>query len=311
MKNNFKIVTHNGNFHADDVFAVATLELWLEKNDSGSFFNKKIDFEIIRTRNPEMIAQGDFVIDVGGEYDPIKKKFDHHQIGGGGKRSNGILYSSFGLVWKEYGEKICGSADIANLIDKKLAQPIDAEDNGVDLYRIIYSEIKPYAIGDLIDIYNFLSKQEEKENLDGNFLQAVAVAKNIVKREIEIAKKELVERQYVEQIYQMAENKKIIILDKEIGDKSWEMVLSNYPNTLYIVRPDGSSQNWKVKAVRNSLLSFENRKRLPSVWAGKADEELVQITGVPDAVFCHNQGFVAVAKTKEGALELARLAVEA
>ena len=310
MKNDFKIVTHSGNFHADDVFAVATLELWLEKNNPGGFFNK-VDVEIARTRDPEIIAQGDFVVDVGGEYDPVKKIFDHHQVGGGGNHPNGIPYSSVGLVWREYGEKICESVEIAGMINKKLVQPIDAEDNGVDLYKTIYPEVKPYAMGDLIDVYNFLSKQGKKESLDDNFLQAVVMAKNILVREIEMAKKELEERNYVEQIYQRAEDKRIIILDKEIGDKSWENVLSKYQDVLYVVRQDGSSQNWKVKAVRDNLLSFENRKKLPSAWAGKTDEELAQITSVPEAVFCHNQGFVVVAKTKEGALKLARLAVEA
>lgn len=307
--NKVKIITHSGNFHADDVFAVATLELWLEKNNVGGFFNKT-DFEIVRTRNPEIIAQGDFVVDVGGEYDSTKKIFDHHQVGGGGKRSNGIPYSSFGLVWKEYGEKICKSSEMAMIIDKKLVQPIDAEDNGIDLYKPIYPDIKPYTIGDLMDAYNFLSKTNKKENLNENFLQAVVWAKNILEREIEIANKEMEERQYVEQVYQASENKKIIILGKEISDKSWEVVLSNYPDTLYIVKPDGSSQNWKVKVARDSLSSFENRKSLPKAWAGKVDKELAQITGVPEAVFCHNQRFVAVAKTKEGAVKLAQLAVE-
>ena len=54
--NDKKIVTHDGNFHADDVFSVAALKCIFPS------------FELIRTRNPEIIAKADIVLDVGGEY---------------------------------------------------------------------------------------------------------------------------------------------------------------------------------------------------------------------------------------------------
>jgi len=36
---------------------------------------------------------------------------------------------------------------------------------------------------------------------------------------------------------------------------------------------------------------------------------LAKVTGVPDATFCHNGRFLAVAKSKEGALKLAEIAL--
>ena len=56
-----KLVTHNGSFHADDVFACALLALVLENEDE--------KFEVIRTRDEKIIKEGDFVFDVGGIYD--------------------------------------------------------------------------------------------------------------------------------------------------------------------------------------------------------------------------------------------------
>ena len=47
----------------------------------------------------------------------------------------------------------------------------------------------------------------------------------------------------------------------------------------------------------------------PKSWSGKRGEELAEITGVKDAVFCHNDIFFAVAKSKEGAIELAKKAI--
>lgn len=104
--NDLTVVTHNGNFHADDVFSIAALRLVLP------------DFKLVRTRDTQLIAQADIVIDVGGEYDPAAGRFDHHQRGGAGARENGIPYSSFGLVWQKYGLQLChGDENIVNAVD--------------------------------------------------------------------------------------------------------------------------------------------------------------------------------------------------
>jgi len=63
--------------------------------------------------------------------------------------------------------------------------------------------------------------------------------------------------------------------------------------------------------MRNNPMRYENRKNFPEAWAGKRDGELARATGVPDALFCHTNRFLAVAKTKEGALALAKLAIDA
>jgi len=307
--NRVKIITHNGGFHADDVFAVATVRLWLEKNGSKNIFGKT-KIEVIRTRNLEIIAKGDFVVDVGGEYNVDKKIFDHHQAGGAGKHPNGIPYSSFGLVWKEYGKDICDSQEVADVINKRIVQPVDAVDNGVDLCNLIYPEVQPYFISDLIGIYNFVPKKKRGGNLDENFLQAVGLVGDVLEREIEMAQIEVEEKKYVDEIYRGSDDKEIIILEKDISDKSWGAVLVQYNEPLYVVKPDGGSQNWKMKTVRKNLFSFESRKDLPKEWAGKIGDELVRETGVESAIFCHNKRFIVVAKTKEGAMELGRLAVE-
>src|SRR3989344_2675707 len=93
MKDSKKlIVVHDGGFHADDVFSVAALLLYL----SG-------DAKVVRTRDPRIIESGDFVVDVGGVYDAERNRLDHHQTGGAGARTNGIPYAAFGLVWKKFG----------------------------------------------------------------------------------------------------------------------------------------------------------------------------------------------------------------
>ena len=122
-----KLVTHNGSFHTDDIFAAAMLSMILERNGEA--------YEIIRTRDPEIIKDGDFVFDVGGTYDEALNRFDHHQVGGAGKGEQGIEYSSFGLMWKKFGEEFAGSQKVADIIQKKLVAPVDAHDNGFDLVK--------------------------------------------------------------------------------------------------------------------------------------------------------------------------------
>ncbi|MDQ5931189.1 MAG: hypothetical protein QG674_355, partial [Patescibacteria group bacterium] len=100
-------VTHNGSFHTDDVFATATLQL----------FYAERDLTIVRSREEKDIDSADIVFDVGGIYDPKTLRFDHHQKGGAGERENGIPYSSFGLIWKEYGAVLCGGAEVAQVVD--------------------------------------------------------------------------------------------------------------------------------------------------------------------------------------------------
>ena len=87
-----KVAVHSGSFHPDDISAIAILSLYLKKR-----------LKIYRTRDPKVWAEMDYLFDVGGEYDPSKNKFDHHQTGWNMKRENGIKYSSAGLAWNHFG----------------------------------------------------------------------------------------------------------------------------------------------------------------------------------------------------------------
>ena len=61
-----------------------------------------------RSRDPEVWKDADILIDVGGEYDPARHRYDHHQKGFAETFGHGhsIKLSSAGLVYKHFGEKI-------------------------------------------------------------------------------------------------------------------------------------------------------------------------------------------------------------
>ncbi len=293
-----KIITHSGNFQPDEVLGVATLLLLFP------------EAEIVRTRDIQVIegkSKDDIVLDVGLKYDSEANFFDHHQEGGAGQRENGVPYASFGLIWKHFGERASGSARAAASIEEKLVWSIDAEDNGIDTYQKANKNFKPYLF--IAAIIAFLPTWQEKEKVstDKAFSDAVAFAQIVLKREIVKANSFIDGESRVEQAYQQAEDKRIIILDNSY---SWRDVITKHSEPLFVIMNDGVQTTWAVSAIGKDGVTFQSRKLFPQSWAGKKGSELAAITGVPDANFCHNGRFITIANSKEGALKLAQIAVE-
>lgn len=291
-----KIVTHDSSFHTDDIFAVATLLEFLGEG------------EVIRSRDLEKINSADYVVDVGLVYNPELKRFDHHQVGGAGARENGIQYASFGLVWKEFGQKLSGGEREAELIDRELVQPIDAHDNGMAIAEYKFKGVREYTIGD------FFSSHITKEDVGADrlheiFMDLVRIARELLRREIVKARDAIQGEDLLIKIYQASVDKRLI----EIPDDSlpWRQIFGNLPEPIFVLYP-GRDKKWRIKAVPDFSKPYGNeRKNLPASWGGKVDKELQDITGVPDAIFAHRGLFMAAAESKEGALELAKKALNA
>lgn len=294
------IVVHNGTFHPDDVCAAAALTLLLELQGE--------TVTIIRTRDETIIDSADYVCDVGGVFDSAKNRFDHHQIGGAGARSNGIQYASFGLVWKTYGLQVCGNNQwIADFIEQKLVAAIDATDNGQAVAQNNYDDAKPYEFTDVIFslLPTWLEPATEEVLLE-KFKEAVAFAHQVITREIKKATDIFSAELEVENIYNNTADKRIIVLDRYYP---WKKKLQLYPEPQLCVFPNDIVGTWIVYCVPEDMSAFTSRKLLPESWAGLRDNEFAQLTGVADAVFCHRSRFMAVAQTKEGALALAKQAI--
>jgi uncharacterized UPF0160 family protein len=294
MEKIYRIITHSGTFHSDEILAVAALELYLDGKP----------YEVVRSRDPRVWETGDFVVDVGMEYDPLRGRFDHHQEGGAGTRENGIPYSSFGLVWKHFGEAIAGSKEIADAIDRKLGYPIDLGDNGIESYEPTDYDVHPYLLHNIVLAYRPTWKEGEIQDI--RFFELVRMFRSLIEREIIVERDRIEGERLVEEAYHAAEDKRLIVLD---GQYPWQDVLSKKPEPLYVVKPKHQSTGWEVECVRDDVHRFANRKSLPAAWSAKSDGTFAEITGVPDAVFCHAKLWVAVARSKEGALALARLAL--
>ena len=282
------IATHNGNFHADDVFSIAALK---------SVFPS---FKLIRTRDLELIAKADLVIDVGGEYDADAGRFDHHQRGGAGERENEIPYSSFGLIWQKYGLEICdGNQRVANAIDAGLVSTIDADDCG-------YGE-RPEGISLSRTVSMFNPTWQEESDFDAGFDEAVEFAARLLTRFIASASAGINAKSIVAEAIESAEDPRVIVLEKYIPWK--KTVLKNSEEALYVLYPSQTGQ-WRIQTVPVEQASFDNRKPLPKAWAGLSGEELKEATGLDDAMFCHNGLFIAGAESFESTMKMASMALD-
>ena len=292
-------VTHNGAFHTDDLFATATLSILNNGN-----------IKIIRTRDSEVFKKADYVYDVGGDYNPINNIFDHHQRGGAGNRENGIPYSSFGLIWKTYGEKICGSKEVALEIDKKLAQPIDAIDNGIDLTVSKFKNVEQYTVNNIFKAF-YPTWDEDVNDVDKIFEQEVKKIIPLLGREIKVAQSNIKGEKIIMEDYSMAQDKRIIILSKPFHRFLVRDVLPKLPEPLYYICPSGHSDEWKVETVSVTSDTMESRKLFPESWRGftNGDPKLREVTGVDDVIFCHKSGYLIHVKSKEGAIKLAEKAI--
>lgn len=285
-----KIVTHNGHFHADEILAVAVLLI------------KYPDAEIVRSRDQEIINSGDIVVDVGHVYNPEKFKFDHHQQGGAGKRENGIPYASSGLVWKQFGQELAGGVEEAQLVDETLIVPVDAEDNGIVFSKAIVEGLREYSLGDFFE--SFAKGAHTLEVAEAAFFKALPIAIELMRREINIVRRRVSDWNYVRKIYDKSDNKQVIILPTYA---SWSRVLTP-TETMFVVYPrtDG---NWGAQAVLKKPNTFDRKKLFPENWAGLSGDDLAKISGVSDAFFCHRHRHLAGAKSMEGALKLAEIAL--
>jgi uncharacterized UPF0160 family protein len=289
------IATHDGSFHADEVFAVAALSLLGDPP------------EVVRTRDPEALKAADWRVDVGFRDDARAGDFDHHQRGFEAARANGVRYASFGLVWREFGARVCGDdAEAAAAVDETLVQTVDANDTGQRLTETIVDGVRPFSISAVIGGFNAqwdetLSPEQARARFDA----ALALARDVLTREIAAAASGRRAERIVRAAIAAASDPRVVELTV---NAPWKRVL--VPETaeaLFVIYP--KRQGFGLEAVPAVLGSFENRRDLPAAWGGLEGPDLVAVTGVDDALFCHAKRFLAVASSHDGITRLAELAL--
>ena len=278
------LVTHSGRFHADEIFATAMV-LMIQ------------DHDIIRTRDEEIIAKADIVLDVGAEYIPEKNRFDHHQNSFTRERKDGTPFATAGLIWEHYGSEIFKAKNLTddyeiqfaiNWVDQKIISDIDAVDNGM------FSEDPRPSISLIIAMMNEKSTADE-EAQQAAFNKALVFTTDILNNFINSA---ITEARVIIELEAAVKNVTdgILILEENLSFKDF---LRSQPHIKRVVYP----RNDEVYGV------FCNTQinHLPEKLRGLRSEELNQVTGLTDTVFCHKSGFMAVCESLESALIIARM----
>ena len=284
------VVTHNATFHADDIFSVALLDIVYDGH-----------IKVTRSRDAKIITSADIVVDTGSVYDSKKNRYDHHQPEGAGDRGDGIPYASCGLIWKHFGRKIVPDITAWTLIDTELIKQIDATDNAVELFTSTKVPEDYWDFDKILKTFN--PKNRESKNADTEFMYAVRFIKKFLLIYFEKVSEQVSFWDFVEKSYASAQDKRIIVLSE---GGSWFTPILAKPEPLFVIYPSQDKKTWHVRGVPQSKASFEVRRPLPDSWRGKNGAELADASGVSDAVFCHRTGYLATAKTLEGAIKLAK-----
>ena len=288
--------THSGAFHADDVFALATLSMLYP------------EYEIHRSREPEVWDKCDFLVDVGGVYDHEKRIYDHH-FKNGPAYSDGLPMSSIGLVWYHYGAQVCGSKIVADRVCKKIIRQLDANDNGVSLSKKIEGapNVREVSLAGSIAMMNPVDHSKADEVFAGEVVRARLLLNSAISK----AKHWMDSRQGLKTALAsaLAEKRAYIMVPE---DCNWAEHLFNSADNdkiLYAVYPHG--EKWYIRTVPSRPGDFSNRKDLPHTWAGLRDEGFSEAAGVPDGIFCHHGLFICATGSRESTIKLVNDAINA
>lgn len=287
---NILVATHDGKFHADEVFAIAIL--------------KRVHphLKVIRTRDEEKINGADIKIDVGMKYDFKENYFDHHQSNFDFKRKNGIPYSSAGLIWKHFGKEILNSKEAFNYVDEKLIQFIDANDSGVKTFEPKIGSV--YNISYLINSFN--PEFIENKSHDSQFKVALNLAESVLEREIIRAKSYEKSSKIVKNAIKKYGDKNYVVIN--ISNIMWRDFIIGNPKINFVVNP--TTDRWVSNSVPKKMDSFERDILFPKKWRGLENNLLEEVSGVKGALFCHKDGFIVSSKTKDGAIKLTEIALQ-
>jgi uncharacterized UPF0160 family protein len=316
------LYTHNGLFHADDVFAAAMFSI---------MFNE--DIKIVRGGDDSIPADTEnwIVFDIGGG------ELDHHTPEN--KENNGVHpgtnvpYASCGLVWRKYYHEILSAVNcpdkymdkVYEKLERSLILGIDGHDNGFDgvndacsdmpnlqddQKKILISQASvPYTVSRMIADFN--PSWESDRNPDAAFMDAVSFARDILFNRFDSIMDALDARDFIYQHIDFSSDHMMvlehfapwqgIVTSRSRGDEKAK-------DLWYVVSP-ALRGGWNVQCVLDDPDDRTSyRHPLPESWYGLRAEELQNACGVADARFCHPSGFLCGADSEAGALSMADIA---
>lgn len=290
------LYTHSGDFHSDELVAIALIQQFAcPEGDT---------VDVVRTRHKERLAEAladpdVFVVDVGSQYDSDARNFDHHQAGGGDAWPDGLPKSSCGLVWSwlrdtgrldHLGEAVC------DRMEQELIRPIDAHDNGVDRW-------------DFAPMFRMFNRTGGSERVvREQFEQALGLAQSLVTNQLHQVRSDLEAETYLRECWAQAQEdgERLVVVRRELGNRTAPTLLarlSGFEADLLLYPQSMSQKNskWFIRALPEGEGAPDYRMRVPTELRGRQNVELdVGLSAPAKLVFVHNSGFLAQV---EGSLE--------
>lgn len=277
-----EVVTHNGEFHCDEVMAVAILRLCVGK------------FKLIRTRDPEFLKnkKGRIIVDVG------ESTFDHH-----GKSMT--FHGPFKKVEVDtflYNIPHCGASLVARSLERL---------NRLIIGKKLYSELYEICVQDngirgvpferprtsFVHMFN-MAWNEDRQQQDKAFEKAVEVVVEVLRRIMATDNSDMFGQVICEKL---PLNQKIVLLPT--AGLPWAPKLALPESEAVYVVYQGDNDTWYVQCVPVSPEDWKSRRKdLPLEWLDKSRND-------GDFIFCHSGRFIAGFKTKEAALRAAQEAL--
>lgn len=312
-----RIVTHNGKIHSDEVSAIALL--------SSYFSNKNIEVSVLRSRNSEKFLESDYLVDVGGEYDHSRNKYDHHQSNFT-ETWEGFQtpLSSAGLIWRHYGKDIVEMylsnlsnnfeqydqgfnysettiKELVNMIYEKLIYDIDANDNGISTTP----EQTSLNISEIVSSINGIVTDEVSQNT--NFNRAVSLVGNI----FDIKFREIINSYFnfqkdLETVSTLDLSKEYLILDTNIPTVFKCLEKLDPENVVkFCIFSDINKLEYTVKARRTKGEKY-------SPICPILPEEFLKsnVTNPEQIIFIHRASFIAKTTSLSAAEEIVQWSLE-
>lgn len=271
-----KIVTHNGVFHADEVFAIATL----------CVFTKVAleDCEIIRTRDEKIIAEAQanpnvFVIDVGLQVSYPNQNFDHHQ--------DKDMVASNMLIMDWVSQIKFSTAFRQEILPfyKGISNYDTNNESIIQKYATFDTKGEYRLASHIISGFNRAPMSPEQ---DAQFLKAVEFAISIVENEVYSANERVDANITWENREELADGK---VLSFNVFCPIWKEKAKG-SNTLCAVMETGG---------KFGITSIDSDR-----WIIPNEEVIKSLMSDPDQfIFVHASGFTAGFKTQEAAIEVA------
>jgi len=260
-----KIITHDGTFHSDEIFAIGLLMAFEQKEGQ--------EIQIVRSRddrflNEHQIIADIFILDIGGDYNEDLRNFDHHQ--------DDDYFQDRAAVRLVYDYLLTSQkmdANIANHLWENLIKLINQWDLGKEQKFVNYYH-RP--LPSLISSYNRTTEDLSEENIQ--FEKALRFGLEIIQNEI------FSYQQYQDAKRTFLQHRNInshTVLFETFNPKH-SSFLKQYRNIRFYIYP--YKGNWAVGAV--------NSKKHP----------LPNCAYCEHLVFSHKNHFLTVFDTKEAAI---------